>query len=704
MRKYTRQDYSLIKTSVEKIKEDINASASNEAFYFLVLGNLFNLQLDEIQNCITDTHYLSQNNGPKGNDRGIDAIYIEETGKDPIIHLFNFKYSGTFEKTLSNFPSSEIDKILSFLSHLFEGIEDDVFKASINQFLYEKVKEIWELFNVKHPAFVIHLVSNGSLPLEKNEQHRFQKQLDAYSNIELRNFLAQDIVLKLTGKHRKIVDAKIQVSKKELFEQSGGDTRALIVNLSVVDCIRIVLNREDLRLETNLDDISKLTNSEICEDAFDDNVRVYLKQRPRINQNIKRTVLSDDSSKFFYYNNGITITCNEFMYNLNPQFPLIELKDIQVVNGSQTIHALYDALKEDYNKLENASVLCRIYEIKNKELSGKIAQFTNSQNPVNNRDIKSIDYVQLKLEQEFKLRGYFYERKKNQYADEAKNVRLDSEKVGQVLMSFYNNSPYEAKNSKASIFAEEYDNVFTEDIDTDKVLLAYKLFEFIEANKNEKRPELFINEVIYEEKSYIIYASLYILYFIKEIAKQNNIDIEYKNLDLLLGLYPKAIEVIEKVNKVGKARAKTENRSFAFNTFYKSPLPITIFKTLNQEVDLENVDSVETNFFNQYKLENKIKGLTAFGIPTINGFKVLAKSDMSIESSQSLTGSQTRLRGVLVEKNIVTLGNGKYTFIKDYVFSSSSLAANVINGYSSNGRITWKDSDGNTLKNFKNKT
>ena len=107
----------------------------------------------------------------------------------------------------------------------------------------------------------------------------------------------------------------------------------------------------------------------------------------------------------------------------------IELENIQIVNGSQTIHSLYEAFLKDASKFEYIELLCRIYETKNSALSTSIAEYTNSQNPVKSRDVRSIDYIQQKLEQELLVKGLYYERKKNQYDKKAKNLRLDAEKV-----------------------------------------------------------------------------------------------------------------------------------------------------------------------------------------------------------------------------------------------------------------------------------
>jgi hypothetical protein len=578
--KYTRQDYSLINSYLLKYQQDLKLESTKDAFYYLIFDLFFNLQSEEAETCITDSHFLntySSNNA--GHDRGIDAVYIEENKNNHTVHLFNFKHFGSFEKSCHNFPSGEIDKVLSFINHLFKR-DDGSLKSSINPMLHEKVTEIYEILDSCNPDFVLHIVGNCSQGLEKLEQERLVTELKEYRSFRVNYLLAPQIVERVTKKDKKEVNARVIVSKKEIFEQSGGDIKALIVNLNVRDCIRIVLDNEEIRLKANPENYEELTRYQILEDAFEDNVRVYLKQTTRINQNIKRTLLSEEAPRFFYYNNGITITCHEFVYNPGQNYPLIELKNIQVVNGSQTIHALYDALLYNYEKLENAYLLCRIYQIKSPELSGRIAQFTNSQNPVNSRDIKSIDYVQIKLENEFKLKGMFYERKKNQYENEPKNLRLDAEKVGQILMSFYNGMPYEAKNDKASIFGEKYEEVFNESIDADKVILALNLFEYVDQIKSDRRNEIFSSDRLYDQFSYLIYASFYILDILRDLAINKGIHLMPENFEAIKNLYSEAIKYIEEIIEKGRKDTKVGSRSFTYSTFFKSPNPTLIYREI----------------------------------------------------------------------------------------------------------------------------
>lgn len=52
----------------------------------------------------------------------------------------------------------------------------------------------------------------------------------------------------------------------------------------------------------------------------------------------------------------------------------------------------------------------------------------------------------------------------------------------------------------------------------------------------------------------------------------------------------------------------------------------------------------------------------------------------------------------MVSKKIVTLKNKKFIFQCNIEFGSPSTAAAIILGYPINGRTTWKNSTGKTLK------
>lgn len=90
--------------------------------------------------------------------------------------------------------------------------------------------------------------------------------------------------------------------------------------------------------------------------------------------------------------------------------------------------------------------------------------------------------------------------------------------------------------------------------------------------------------------------------------------------------------------------------------------------------------------------EFNVKGVKAKAIQTDEGVVVLEDSEISETASRNY-GYKT-LREKLIEDNIIN--NNKFT--KNHLFKSPSAAAAVIVGYSINGRNTWKNNDGKSLK------
>ncbi len=92
------------------------------------------------------------------------------------------------------------------------------------------------------------------------------------------------------------------------------------------------------------------------------------------------------------------------------------------------------------------------------------------------------------------------------------------------------------------------------------------------------------------------------------------------------------------------------------------------------------------------------KGYDSRGSDTAQGFLVFAGSTAVVEIGNSLTGSQRRLRDDLLNIGVLVLDGAALRFTQDYLFSSPSTAASLIEGRSANGRIEWKDQNGRTLK------
>lgn len=93
----------------------------------------------------------------------------------------------------------------------------------------------------------------------------------------------------------------------------------------------------------------------------------------------------------------------------------------------------------------------------------------------------------------------------------------------------------------------------------------------------------------------------------------------------------------------------------------------------------------------------KIKGLTATGKRTPNGFVVFAGSQAVLEHRESAKTIRVK-REQLVGKGLLEPKDDHLVFTKDIEFGSPSTAGSVVRGGNTNGLTNWKDSNGRQLK------
>ena len=120
------------------------------------------------------------------------------------------------------------------------------------------------------------------------------------------------------------------------------------------------------------------------------------------------------SDRFYFYNNGITVVCDRFDYNAFQSSDYqVQIKNMQVINGGQTCKTIQRTLRENGHQVgESAYVMVRIYQLPDDsdDVVQEITKATNSQNPVDLRDLRSNDEVQKTLELGMEDLGFSYKR------------------------------------------------------------------------------------------------------------------------------------------------------------------------------------------------------------------------------------------------------------------------------------------------------
>lgn len=188
---------------------------------------------------------------------------------------------------------------------------------------------------------------------------------------------------------------------------------------------------------------------------FSYNLREHISQK-NVDDAIDETI-KNDRDRFWFYNNGITIGCEDFYKDGNK----IKLYDFSIINGAQT------TTKIGKNKLideaHDFALVCKIVK-SNGSLKGendfisKISEASNSQKPIKYRDLKANAPEQKILQMNCAKNKYPLSveikrgvtPKNNNKVD--KWQRVTNEYIGQLIYACILQKPGPARNSKNSMF------------------------------------------------------------------------------------------------------------------------------------------------------------------------------------------------------------------------------------------------------------
>ena len=159
----------------------------------------------------------------------------------------------------------------------------------------------------------------------------------------------------------------------------------------------------------------------------------------------------------------MTIACDHFDLNPDPDNACIKITNMQIVNGCQTATSLAQAAR-DKKLMKNVSVLLRIYETSENTLVDRIVLSTNNQNKITSRDLRSNDSIQVDMQRRFDKYGLFYERKLRQYDREASvdaSRIVPNELVAQSYLAIVMKKPSDARRRKYKVWGELYEKIFS---------------------------------------------------------------------------------------------------------------------------------------------------------------------------------------------------------------------------------------------------
>jgi len=426
------------------------------AFVYLVVKTLLDLGKEETLDALTEG----------GSDFGVDAVEVSDVQDGEFtVTLFQAKYSESLEGD-RNFPENGVTKAIQAVNTLFDPQK----AVTVNPMLQVKLEEIRSLIQDGNLPRVRFILCNNGLTWSSQAQELIdQSKFPEGVRFEHAN---HDTVVKLLQSSQPVKDT-LRFKGKSIVDDFNY-IRVFVGKVAVSEIADLLSRHGDRLLERN--------------------IRRYLGMMGnRVNEGIKQTLLDPEQRpNFYFYNNGLTLTCSKFDYNaLQKEDHPVKVEGLQIINGGQTcktIEATLNALSTTEKNLDQAFVLVRLYQLPDDgaDLVKTITYATNSQNPVDLRDLRSNDERQRTLETSIKDLGYSYRRQRSE--DSIKQTDISSATAAEAVLSVWRRRPQQAKFMTREHFGKLYETIFTPNLNGAQVVIATLLFRMAE-NYRKRPPE-----------------------------------------------------------------------------------------------------------------------------------------------------------------------------------------------------------------------
>lgn len=193
--------------------------------------------------------------------------------------------------------------------------------------------------------------------------------------------------------------------------------------------------------------------------------------------------ISHNQSDFWFLNNGITIACNDYRVDGDN----VKVYDFSIVNGGQTT----TLIAKNLNNRSDMFVMCKIIKrtkdldtIESMEFFNKIAEATNSQKPIQPKDLKSNAPEMVSLQKLLASHNVFLEIKRGINAPRSYENKINNEQFAQIFYSFVHQKPGTSRSNKKSLFSNNnhYRSIFFNRFAKDKNKTKF-ILDLIDLNK-----------------------------------------------------------------------------------------------------------------------------------------------------------------------------------------------------------------------------
>ena len=402
------------------------------------------------------------------NDGGIDLIFNNPNSENEDLILVQGKYSSKLDREAIFNAFIKMDLTIRNIERGFSEKYNEKLKSS-----YRNCSDnLGENGNIE-------LVLFTASKLSKENQRNIEMDLENYESLKdyiITIYYLEDIEGQIQYINKR--DPWVQEDKIKFDKESG----------------LLKFNENGLLINISGYSLKLLYEKYQSKGLFDLNLRKFISNK-KVDSGIKNT-LKNNRRNFWYLNNGITIGCNDFTIDGN----IIKLYNFSIINGAQTTTLISKSSNGDQDFLLPCKIIKAERNLDEGDFITEIAEASNSQKPINSRDLKANRFEQKKLRQELlKHETPVYleikrgEKKpiKSKYSHKWQLIKNDL--LGQLILSIIFQNPGTARSSKNSIFEKEslYNKIFqrSHDFNTlvDIIKLNFYYENFLEKGLKEQK-------------------------------------------------------------------------------------------------------------------------------------------------------------------------------------------------------------------------
>lgn len=493
----------LINKELETIKRDIPkiAHLQDEYIFSLMCFKYFYndgyLDIKDFKSCFVDGK----------NDGGIDLITVNEVDFTQTNLVF---IQSKHISEISN--KQDIIDIFTKIDQTIRNFQDNRI-STYNQKLRRIFKDKIDYVEDKNAIFELTLFVNVDIDEDRKSQIKDSlDKIDSLDSYLINIYYKNDIINQINSVNEPIQyvpEAKIKYNNQDGMLKYGEN--GVLINISALSIRDIYYRYKDKGL-------------------FEKNFRYYIKHK-KIDDNINNS-LKNKRKDFWYLNNGIIIGCSDFVPDGNE----IKVYDFSIINGCQTT----TLIGEYHGKNENEDfyIPCKIIKSAAREdqddFITNIAEASNSQKPISERDLKANTYEQraLKKQLENAVPSIHLIIKKGEQKVSKKGKEewqiISNDVLGQLILAFNLQQPGTARRKKKNIFADDntYKRVFKRKHDITNIIELLKLDYYYNIYADKVLKEDTFNTP--DEESIVIYGRFFILAVIGFMLKMKRRTINTK--------------------------------------------------------------------------------------------------------------------------------------------------------------------------------